>query len=70
MWGMLAGILLITFILGQFIIPRDFTRLLILGILGAAGIVVLDIIISLMMVNWAQLSKPEESSGEDDAGQR
>lgn len=67
MWLMLAGMLLITFSLAQFIIPRDYTRLLILAILWVAGIAVLDIIVSLMMVNWAQLSKPEETGGEDDA---
>ena len=67
MSGMLAGMLLITYILAQFIIPRDFTRLLILGVLWVAGIFVLDIVISLMMVNWGQLSKPEETGGEEDA---
>ena len=67
MWGMLAGMLLITYILAQFMIPRDFTRLLILAVLWIAGIALLDIVISLMMVNWAQLSKPEETGGEDDA---
>jgi len=61
MWVMLAGLILITAILVQFLLPRDFTRLLIVGSLWIVLILVLDIVVSLMIVNWVHLSKPADT---------
>jgi hypothetical protein len=63
MWGILAGLVVITFTLGSFIVPGDLTRLFVLTALWLILLLVLDIIISLMIINRARFSKPDESAG-------
>ena len=64
MWGAIAVLAVISVILFQFIIPRDFRRLLILFVLWVVSFYVVEIITGLVIVNVAQFYKPEEDDGE------
>ena len=61
MWGMLAVLGVISVVLFNFIIARDMTRLLILFAVWLVLFEVLEIIVALMIVNWAHFSKPDQS---------
>lgn len=67
MWGVLAGITAITFTLMKFIIAGDMARLLVLAALWLVLFIILDIVISLMIVNMARFAKPTESVDENDS---
>ena len=69
MWGVSAGLILITFSLMKFIIAGDMVRLLVLAALWLVLFFILDIIISLMIVNWAHFSKPDQSAGGNGSGE-
>lgn len=61
-----AAIAVISYILLQFIIPRDYGRLLILFVLWIVSFYIIEIITGLVIVNVAQFYKPEESDGDDE----
>jgi len=66
MWAMLAVLAVISVILFNFIVPQDMTRLLVVGVLWLVLFEVLEIIFALMIVNWADFSKPVQSAGDND----
>jgi hypothetical protein len=57
---MLAGITAISLVLTRFVVANNWSRLLVLAALWLALVVSLDIIIAILMVNLAQISKPDE----------
>jgi hypothetical protein len=59
LWGALAVVGVITFILIQFIIPRDFLRLAIVAVLWLVSFQIVAIITALVIVNVARFYKPE-----------
>ena len=60
-----AVFILITLILINFVLPKDASRLLLLGAIWLASLGMLEIIFALIVVNWGQFSRPEETdSGE------
>ena len=59
-WAAAAAFIAISFILISFVRARDWSRLLVLGILWVILFYVIEIVVSLMIVNLAQFSKPEE----------
>lgn len=64
MYAQLAGITAISLVLIKFVTARNWSRLLVLAVLWIVLVIILDIIIALLMVNLAQISKPDEN--EDD----
>ena len=66
MYSAMAAIAVISVILFNFIIARDMKRLLILGAIWLVSFYIVEIIISLLIVNVAEFYKPEESDGEDE----
>lgn len=66
LWAAVAAVAVISYILSRFIIPRDYWRLLILAALWLVSFYVVEIIISLVIVNVARFYKPEESDGDDE----
>ena len=65
LWGAIATIAVISVILFQFIIARDFRRLLILFVLWLVSFYVVEIIIGLVIVNVARFYKPESNADRD-----
>jgi hypothetical protein len=68
LWGALAAIAVISFILLQFIIARDWWRLLILAVLWFVSFQIVAIITGLVIVNIARFYKPapdEDERGSD-----
>ncbi|HEU4833732.1 MAG TPA: hypothetical protein VFS90_04925 [Pyrinomonadaceae bacterium] len=61
MYAQLAGITAISLVLIKFVTARNWSRLLVLGVLWIVLVVILDIIIALLMVNLARISKPDEN---------
>ena len=61
MWGLLVGIVGMTFLLANFIIPRDMVRLAVLVVLWLASVFVISFIVALLMVNMGQFYAPDES---------
>ncbi len=59
MWGMLAVLGLVTVILGNFILPRNLTRFVLLAVLWLVVFEVLQIIVALILINLSLFSKPE-----------
>ena len=59
MWGMIAVIALVTIILANFIVPRNFTRVALLAVLWLVVFEALEIIVALLIINRNQFSKPE-----------
>ncbi len=64
LWGAFAAVAVISFILLQFIIPRDMWRLLILGVLWVVSFEIVAIITGLVIVNVARFYKPESEADE------
>jgi hypothetical protein len=58
---MLAGITAISLVLTRFVVANNWSRLLVLAALWLALVFILDIIIAILMVNLAQISKPDEN---------
>jgi hypothetical protein len=58
---MLAGIIVISLVLTRFVVANNWSRLLVLAALWLAPVFILDIIIAILMVNLAQISKPDEN---------
>jgi hypothetical protein len=58
---MLAGITAISLVLTRFVVANNWSRLLVLAALWLAPVFILDIIIAILMVNLAQISKPDEN---------
>jgi hypothetical protein len=61
MWAEGAVFILITFVLISFVLPDKWLRLLLLGVLWFGSFAMLEIIVALMIVNWGQFSRPEET---------
>ena len=68
MWAELGMLAIISIILANLIIARDFSRLLILGALWLVFFAILEIIFALIIVNMAQFSKPAEAHNDLEAG--
>ena len=66
MWGAFAAIIVIGVILFQFIIPRHMLRVLVLFALWILFIEIVEIVMSLIIVNVARFSKPDVSVSDDD----
>jgi len=62
MWAAFVGLVAITVVLSKFIIAHNWSRLLVLAILWLILAFILDIVIAVMMVNLAQISKPDDES--------
>ena len=60
--GVLAGLTLITVVLANFIVPRDSLRLLVLAALWLVLFEVLQIIVSLIIVNRNDFAKPDDET--------
>ncbi|HJT29284.1 MAG TPA: hypothetical protein VJ784_17865 [Pyrinomonadaceae bacterium] len=69
LWGALAAVAGISFMLLQFIIARDMWRLLIIAVLWLVSFQIIAIITGLVIVNVARFYKPEpdENERESDA---
>lgn len=67
MWGALAALAVISIILFNFIIARDIRRLLILVVLWLVLFQVVEIIVGLIIVNFAHFSRPDRSVAEDES---
>ena len=65
MYGALAAVAVISLILLQFLIPRDFRRLLILFVLWLVSVQIVGIITGLVIVNVARFYKPESDADPD-----
>jgi hypothetical protein len=61
MGAMLAGIIVISFVLTRFVVARNWSRLLVLAALWFVLVFILDIVVALLMINLAQISKPDEN---------
>lgn len=61
-WAAWAAVIIITLILIRFVRPEDWSRLLVLGVLWVIFFLIIEIIVSLMIVNMARFSKPGESA--------
>jgi len=64
LWGALAAVGVISFILLQFIIARDMWRLLILAVLWLVSFQIVAIITALVILNVARFYKPEPDEDE------
>ena len=65
MWAAIAVLALISVVLFRFIIPQDLTGLALLSALWLVCFEIVEIIAALMIVNWGQVSKPEEADSGD-----
>ena len=66
LWATYGAFLVITLILAQFIVARDFSRLAVLGVLWIVSFYALEIIVSLLIVNFGRFSQPKKSAEDDD----
>jgi hypothetical protein len=66
LWGTYGAFVVITLVLAQFIIARDMSRLAVLGVLWIFSFALIEIVGSLLIVNFAHFSTPEKSAEEDD----
>lgn len=64
LWGAFAAVAAITYILLQFIIARDWWRLLILAVLCLVSFQIVAVITGLVIVNVARFYKPEPDADE------
>jgi len=60
-WAEFVGLAVITLVLIKFVVAHNWWRLLILAVLWIVLVVILDLVVALLMVNLAQISKPDES---------
>ena len=65
-WAMLAGVTTISLVLTRFVVANNWSRLLVLAVLWLVLVFILDIIIAVLTVNLAQISKPDENEPDDD----
>jgi len=63
---MLAGVTTISLVLTRFVVANNWSRLLVLAVLWLVLVFILDIIIAVLTVNLAQISKPDENEPDDD----
>ena len=67
MWAAIAVLTLMSFVLFQFIVAQNLPRLALLVALWLVCFYIVEIIAALMIVNWAQFSKPEQADGADES---
>ena len=62
MWATIAVLALISFVLFRFVVPHNLPRLVLLSALWLVCFYLLEIVVALLIVNWAQFSKPTGGS--------
>ena len=66
MWAEIAALALISFVLFRFIVRQNLPRLVLLSALWVVCFYLLEIIVALLIVNWAQFSKPRQADSGDE----
>jgi hypothetical protein len=61
-WAAWAAFIIISLILIRFVRPGDWSRLLVLGVLWVVFFLIIEIIVSLLIVNMAQFSKLDDEA--------
>jgi hypothetical protein len=60
MWAMIVALTLVTVVLANFIVPRDWARFVLLAVVWLVVLEILEIIVALIIINLDQFSKPDE----------
>ena len=66
LWGTYGTFVVITLVLTRFIIARDWSRMAVLGVLWIFSFALIEIVGSLLIVNFAHFSTPEKTAEDDD----